>query len=156
MKADPKIIKYLNEVLANELVAINQYSLHARIYKAWGLKHLANKEYHESRDDRKHAEHLIKRILLLDGLPDLPDLGKLNIGEDPRDMLEYDLALEMAAILDLHDAIAYAEKVHDYVSRDLFQDIQKKEKEHADWFETQLDLIEKMGSANYNQTQIVG
>ncbi|MFC1503052.1 bacterioferritin [Pseudomonadota bacterium] len=156
MKTDPKIIKYLNEVLANELVAINQYALHARIYKEWGLTRLAHKESHESRDDRKHAEQLIKRIMLLGGLPDLPDLGKLNIGEDPQDMLECDLALEMAAMLDLNDAIAYAEKVHDYVTRDLFRDIQQKEKEHADWFETQLDLIEKIGNANYSQTQIAG
>lgn len=156
MKADPKIIKYLNDVLSNELVAINQYSLHARIYKARGLKYLADKQHHESMHDMRHADHLIERILFLDGQPDLQDLGKLNIGEDPQDMLECDLALEMAAILDLHDAIAYAEKICDYVSRDLFRVIQKEEKKHADWFETQLDLIEKMGIVNYNQAQIAG
>ena len=155
MKADPKIIQHLNKILGNELVAINQYFLHARMYKDWGLKHLADKEYHESIDEMNHADHLIERILFLEGLPNLQDLGKLNIGEDTQEMLECDLALEMAAIPDLRDAIAYAEEVRDYVSRDLFQDILEDEEEHVDWLETQLGLIEKVGIANYNQAQII-
>ncbi len=127
MKADPKIIQHLNKILGNELVAINQYFLHARMYKDWGLKHLADKEYHESIDEMKHADHLIERILFLEGLPNLQDLGKLNIGEDTQEMIECDLALEMAAIPDLRNAIEYAERVGDYVSRNLFQDILEDE-----------------------------
>ncbi|MBD8515233.1 bacterioferritin [Photobacterium sp. WH77] len=155
MKADPKIIQHLNKILGNELVAINQYFLHARMYKDWGLKHLADKEYHESIDEMNHADHLIERILFLEGIPNLQDLGKLRIGEDTKEMLECDLSLEMDAIPDLRDAIQYAEEVRDYVSRDLFQDILEDEEEHVDWLETQLGLIERMGINNYNQAQIV-
>lgn len=155
MKADPIIIQHLNKILANELIAINQYFLHARMYKDWGLKVLADKEYEESIDEMKHADHLIERILFLEGLPNMQQLGKLRIGEDTQEMLECDLALEMDAIPDLRDAIQYAESVRDYVSRDLFQDILEDEEEHVDWLETQLGLIDKVGIQNYNQAQII-
>lgn len=155
MKADPKIIQHLNNILANELIAINQYFLHARMYKDWGLNVIADKEYEESIDEMKHADDLIERILFLEGLPNLQDLGKLRIGEDTKEMLECDLALEMDAIPDLRDAIEYAESVRDYVSRDLFQEILEDEEEHVDWLETQLGLIDKVGIQNYNQAQII-
>ncbi|EOD77700.1 bacterioferritin [Grimontia sp. AD028] len=155
MKSDPKIIQHLNKILGNELVAINQYFLHARMYKDWGLKAIADKEYEESIDEMKHADDLIERILFLEGIPNLQDLGKLRIGEDTKEMLECDLALEMDAIPDLRDAIEYAESVRDYVSRDLFQDILEEEEEHVDWLETQLGLIDKVGIQNYNQAQMI-
>ncbi|WP_158161963.1 bacterioferritin [Grimontia hollisae] len=155
MKADLKIIQHLNNILANELIAINQYFLHARMYKDWGLSVIAEKEYQESIDEMKHADDLIERILFLEGIPNLQDLGKLRIGEDTQEMLECDLALEMDAIPDLRDAVEYAESVRDYVSRDLFRDILEDEEEHVDWLETQLGLIEKVGIQNYNQAQII-
>lgn len=154
MKGDAKVIAYLNTVLGNELVAINQYFLHSRMYKDWGLKELAEHEYEESIDEMKHADKLIERILFLEGIPNLQDLGKLLIGENTKEMLECDLKLEMKAIPDLREAIAYCESVKDYVSRDLFQHILDDEEEHVDWLETQLGLIDKVTLENYLQSKM--
>lgn len=155
MKGDKKVIELLNKVLGNELIAINQYFLHAKIYKDWGLQNLYEHEYHESIDEMKHADMLTERVLFLEGLPNLQDLGALRIGENTREMLEADLALEMDAIPDLKEGILYCEQVGDYVSRDLFKHILESEEEHVDWLETQLGLIDKMGIENYHQAQIV-
>jgi bacterioferritin len=154
MQGDTKVIEHLNKVLGNELVAINQYFLHSRMYKDWGLEELAEHEYHESIDEMKHADQLIERILFLQGLPNLQDLGKLLVGENTREMLQCDLRLEMVAIPDLRDAIEYCESVRDYVSRDLFCSILDAEEEHVDWLETQLELIEKVGLENYQQSKM--
>lgn len=155
MKGDKKVIELLNKVLGNELIAINQYFLHAKIYKDWGLTNLYEHEYHESIDEMKHADLLTERVLFLEGLPNLQDLGALRIGENTREMLEADLALEMDAIPDLKEGILYCEQVGDYVSRDLFKHILEAEEEHVDWLETQLGLIDKMGIENFHQAQIV-
>ncbi|MDX1574321.1 MAG: bacterioferritin [Methylophaga sp.] len=155
MKGDKKVIELLNKVLGNELIAINQYFLHAKIYKDWGLKNLYEHEYHESIDEMKHADLLTERVLFLEGLPNLQDLGALRIGENTREMLEADLALEMDAIPDLKEGITYCEQIGDYVSRDLFKHILEAEEDHIDWLETQLGLIDKMGIENFHQAQIV-
>ena len=152
MKGDPKVIEHLNRILGNELVAINQYFLHAKMYKDWGLVELADHEYHESIDEMKHADALTERILFLEGIPNLQDLGKLMIGEDTKEMLECDLRLEHVAHKDLKDAIAYCESVGDYASRELLVDILSSEEDHVDWLETQLSLIDKVGLQNYLQT----
>jgi len=154
MKGDPKVIEFLNRALRNELTAINQYFLHSRIFKDWGLKELAEHEYEESIDEMKHADALVERILFLEGLPNMQDIGKLRIGENTKEMLECDLALEMDAIPDLREAIAYCESVSDYVSRELFDDILESEEEHVDWLETQLELIERVGLENYLQAKM--
>jgi|TARA_B110000438_G_C15750672_1_gene622783 bacterioferritin len=153
MKGDKEVIRHLNEILKNELTAINQYFLHSRMYKDWGISKLADKEYEESVDEMKHADLLIERILFLEGLPNLQTLGKLRIGEHVSEMLQCDLDLEMEALPDLQAAITYAEKIKDYVSRDLFDEILKSEEEHVDWLESQLGLVDKMNIENYIQSQ---
>jgi len=154
MKGDPKIIQHLNSVLKNELTAINQYFLHSRMYGNWGLELLEQHEYQESVDEMKHADRLVQRILFLEGLPNLQDLGKLLIGETVPEMIECDLKLERAAHVDLRSAMADCERLGDYVSRELFKGILESEEDHIDWLETQLDLISRVGLENYTQAQM--
>ena len=154
MKGDSKVIKYLNKALKNELVAINQYFLHARMFENWGLNELNEKEYEESIDEMKHADALIKRILFLEGLPNLQDIGTLQVGENTEEIFRCDLGLELEAIPLLREAVEYCEQAKDYVSRELFEDILASEEEHVDWLETQLELIEKVGLQNYQQSKM--
>ncbi len=154
MKGDAKVIEFLNKALYNELTAINQYFLHAKMLKNWGLLELAKHEYEESIDEMKHADKLSERILFLDGLPNFQVLGKLRIGENPRELLECDLALEHEALPVLRDAIAHCEAVADFTSRKLFADILESEEEHIDWIETQLSLIDRIGEPSYLLTKL--
>ena len=156
MRGDAKVIEYLNKALYNELTAINQYFLHAKMLKNWGLKELAEHEYKESIDEMKHADALAERILFLEGLPNFQALGKLRIGEGPREVLECDLGLELDALPALREAIAYCEGVGDAVSRKLFTDILDSEEEHIDWIETQLALIQRIGEQNYLLSKLDG
>src|ERR1700733_13855658 len=153
MQGDPKVIQNLNLVLRNELTAINQYFLHARMLRHWGVRRLGEFEYHESIDEMKHADRLIERILFLEGLPNLQDLDKLLIGENVKEILECDLKLEQKALVDLRDGIAHCESVKDYVSRELLEEIMHEEEKSIDFIETQLDLIKQIGIENYVQLQ---
>ena len=153
IQGDPEVIRFLNTAIKNELTAINQYFLHYRMLDDWGVTILAKKEHEESIDEMKHADKLIKRVLFLGGLPNLQDIGKLRIGENVREILAGDLAIELDAIPLLREAIAYCEKVSDYISRELFEDILESEEEHVDFLQTQFRLIEQIGLENYIQLQ---
>lgn len=154
MKGNAQVIDGLNKVLGNELTAINQYFLHARMFKNWGLPKLDEIEHHESIDEMKHADSLVERILFLEGLPNLQDIGRLRIGEDTKEIFAADLATELDAIPVLREAIARCEGAGDYVSRELLEDILEGEEEHVDWLETQIDLIGKMGLEIYLQSKV--
>jgi bacterioferritin len=154
MQGDPQVIGHLQAQLRNELTATNQYFLHYRVLRHWGFEKLAKKEYEESIGEMKHADQLMERILMLDGLPNLQDLGKLLVGENVPEILECDLRLERAAQGTIKDGIAHCEAVRDYVSRDILQRILDDTEEHVDFLETQLDLLAKVGLQNYLQSQI--
>ena len=151
MEGDNKVIEYLNQVIKNELTAINQYFLHARMFRNWGLTKLNEYEYKESLDEMRHADSLIERVLFLEGLPNLQELGRLRIGESTEEILKADLALEHEAIPALREAIAHCEIVSDFVSRELLESILESEEEHVDWLETQIQLISRIGLPNFEQ-----
>jgi bacterioferritin len=154
MQGDPLVIQHLQAQLRNELTASNQYFLHYRILNHWGFDRLAKKEREESMGEMKHADKLMERILMLDGLPNLQDIGKLMVGENVPEILECDLRLERAAQATIKDGIAHCESARDYVSRDILQDILDDTEEHVDWLETQLDLLAKVGLPNFLQSAI--
>jgi len=156
MRGDAKVIEYLNKALKMELTAINQYFLHARMFRNWGLKRLGEVEYHESIDEMKHADKLIERILFLEGLPNLQDLDKLLIGETPVECMECDLKLEYVGHAFYKEAIGYCEQARDYISREIFERILEDEEEHIDFLETQLELVKTVGLQNYLQSQMGG
>ena len=155
MKGDAKVIEFLNEALKNELTAVNQYWLHYRLLDHWGVYKLAKFERHESIDEMKHADRLAERILFLDGLPNFQLLGRLRVGETVEEILKADLAIEVEAVAQLREAVAYCESIRDFVSRDLFAEILSNEEEHVDTLETQFEMIERMGIQNYIQLNSV-